>query len=79
MAEDLINWTYEQKCRKAVSSLENHGFTARYCETSQEAAEYIITGAVDAVTVGFGGSMSIVSLGVELILKNRVKRSSITP
>jgi hypothetical protein len=28
--EDLINWTHEQKCRKAVASLDRNGFTARY-------------------------------------------------
>ena len=73
MAEDLIYWTHEQKCRKAVASLDKNGFTAHYCATPQAAAEYIIAGAADAVTVGFGGSMSIVSLGVEQVLKEQGK------
>ena len=30
MTEDLVNWTHEQKCRKAVESLDKNGFTARY-------------------------------------------------
>ncbi len=73
MTEDLNNWTHEQKCRKAVASLEKNGFTARYCAAPQDAAEYIITGAADAVTVGFGGSMSVVSLGVEQLLREQGK------
>lgn len=70
---ELVLWTHEQKCRKAVTSLEKHGFTALYCATPQEAAEYIISGAADAVTVGFGGSMSVVSLGVEQRLREQGK------
>jgi hypothetical protein len=73
MTEDLNNWTHEQKCRKAVASLERNGFTALYCPTPQAAAEYIIAGAADAITIGFGGSMSIVSLGVEQLLREQGK------
>jgi hypothetical protein len=73
MPEDLANWTHEQKCRKAVASLGRNGFTALYCATPQAAAEYIIAGAADSVTVGFGGSMSVVSLGVEQALREEGK------
>jgi hypothetical protein len=30
MTEDLVNWTHEQKCRKAVKSLDKNDFTALY-------------------------------------------------
>jgi|SRR6185369_6772142 len=73
MTEELVTWTHEQKCRKAVASLDKNGFTALYCDTPQDAAEYIIAGAADAVTVGFGGSMSIVALGVEQLLREQDK------
>jgi hypothetical protein len=73
MPEDLVNWTHDQKCRKAVASLDRNGFTALYCPTPQAAAEYIIAGATDSFTVGFGGSMSIVSLGVEQLLREQGK------
>lgn len=73
MTEELVLWTHEQKCRKAVASLGTNGFTALYCSTPQDAAEYIIAGAADAVTVGFGGSMSVVSLGVEQLLREQGK------
>ena len=69
LAEDLATWTHEQKCLKAVESLNKHSFTALYCKTAQEATDYIMTTAADAQSVGFGGSMSVVSLGVEARLK----------
>jgi hypothetical protein len=68
MTEQLVTWSHEQKCRKAVASLEKNGFTARYCPTPQEASDYIIAEATESVSVGFGGSMTIVSLGVEQLL-----------
>ncbi len=71
--EELISWSHEQKCRRAVAALEKNEFTAHYCHTPQDAADYIITAAADAATVGFGGSMSIVSLGVESLLRERGK------
>ncbi len=73
MTEELNSWTHEQKCRKAVASLDKNGFTALYCATPQDAAEYIINEAADAVTIGFGGSMSVVSLGVEQLLREQGK------
>ncbi len=73
MTEELVMWTHEQKCRKAVAALEKNDFTAVYCDTPQDAAEYILAGAADAVTIGFGGSMSIVSLGVEQVLREQGK------
>jgi L-lactate utilization protein LutB len=71
--EDLVTWTYEQKCRKAVASLEKNGFTSVYCPTPEDAAKYIIAGARDSVTIGFGGSMSVVALGVEHSLREQGK------
>lgn len=62
---ELTSWSWEQKCRKAVAALETNGFTATYCATPEEASTYILTEAADAQSVGFGGSMTIVALGVE--------------
>lgn len=69
LTEELVTWTHEQKCRKAVESLGKHGFTALYCQTSQEAFEYIVSEAADAGSIGFGGSMSIAGLKVEAHLR----------
>jgi L-lactate utilization protein LutB len=73
MTEELVLWTHEQKCRKAVAALDKNGFTAIYCANAEAAAEYIIAGASDSTTIGFGGSMSIVSLGVEQLLREQGK------
>ena len=70
---ERVSWSHEQKCRRAVAALEKNEFTAHYCPTPQDAADYIITAAADAATVGFGGSMSIVSLGVESLLQEMGK------
>lgn len=62
--EELVNWSYEQKCRKAVEALGKNGFTAVYCQRSTEAYDYIVAEAAEADTVGFGGSLSIADLDV---------------
>ncbi len=72
--EELIYWAHEQKCLKAVESLGNNGFTTRYCATQQEAFDYIVSQAADAVTIGFGGSMSIAGLQVESRLLSQGKQ-----
>jgi L-lactate utilization protein LutB len=69
LTEKLVFWTHEQKCRTAVDSLEKNGFTAQYCDTPQEAFDYIVAEAADANSVGFGGSMTVVGLGVEAHLR----------
>jgi hypothetical protein len=73
LTEELVTWTHEQKCRKAVESLGNHGFMAVYCQTPQEAFEYIVNEAADAASVGFGGSMSVAGLEVEARLREMGK------
>jgi LUD domain len=73
LTEELVTWTHEQKCRKAVESLGNHGFIAVYCQTPQEAFEYIVNEAADAASVGFGGSMSVAGLEVEARLREMGK------
>lgn len=69
MTEELVDWSYEQKCLKAVSSLEKNDFTALYCATGQQAFDYIIAESLDAESIGFGGSMSIAGLQVEARLR----------
>jgi len=69
LTEELVLWTHEQKCLKAVASLVKNGFGAVYCATPQDAFDCIIREAADAASVGFGGSMSIVGLEVEARLR----------
>lgn len=61
---ELVDWSYEQKCKKAVESLEKNGFAAVYCKTARQALDYIVKAAEEAETVGFGGSLSVVDLQV---------------
>jgi L-lactate utilization protein LutB len=62
--KELVDWTCEQKCEKAVESLGRNGFTAVYCKTARQALEYIVREAEEADTIGFGGSLSVVDLSV---------------
>ncbi len=73
LTDELTQWTHEQKCEKAVEALGQNGFTAVYCRTSQEAAEYIMKEAADARSVGFGGSRTVVDLGVQTRLQEQGK------
>lgn len=71
--DELVRWTWEQKCEKAVESLGQNGFTALYCRTAQEARDYILKEAADAGSVGFGGSRTIVDLDVQEPLRSQGK------
>ena len=73
LTEELVTWTHEQKCLKAVESLGQNGFSATYCPAPQDAFDYIMNEAADAQSVGFGGSMTIVGLGVEACLREQGK------
>ena len=73
MTEELVDWSYEQKCLKAVAALEKNSFTALYCATGQQAFDYIIAESADARSIGFGGSMSVAGLQVEARLREMGK------
>ena len=74
MTEELVNWTWEQKCQKAVESLGTNGFTAVYCQTPDDARLYIREADTDATTIGCGGPMSIADLGVQQVLTTQGKQ-----
>ncbi|MCL6635233.1 MAG: lactate utilization protein [Peptococcaceae bacterium] len=73
LTEELVNWSHEQKCRKAVEALGKKGFTAVYCSNGRQAHDYIVKEAADAATVGFGGSLSVAGLAVADKLKEMGK------
>jgi hypothetical protein len=73
LTDELVAWTHEQKCQKAVESLGRNDFTAIYCATPQAAFDYIIAEAADARSIGFGGSMTVAGLGVEACLREQGK------
>ncbi|MDA8428831.1 MAG: lactate utilization protein [Geobacteraceae bacterium] len=71
--DELVTWSHEKRCQKAVESLAGNGFGALYCATPQEAFDIIVSEAGDATTVGFGGSMSVAALEVEARLREMGK------
>ncbi len=71
--EDLVNWSYGQKCEKAVGSLVSNGFVAIFCPTREEARGYILAEAREAESIGFGGSLSVADLDVAGYLKDKGK------
>jgi len=71
--EELVRWTWEQKCEKAVEALGQNGFTSVYCRTAKEAHDYIIQEAADASSIGFGGSRTVVDLQVQDVLSAQGK------
>jgi L-lactate utilization protein LutB len=73
LTQELVDWSYEEKCEKAVESLGRNGFTAFYCRTARQAFDYIVAAAESAQSVGFGGSMSVVDLGVQAQLAEQGK------
>ncbi|MBT0665186.1 LUD domain-containing protein [Geobacter pelophilus] len=71
--DELVRWTWEQKCEKAVEALGQNGFTSVYCRTANEAYDYIMKEAEDAASIGFGGSRTIVDLMVQAPLQEKGK------
>ena len=71
--QELVAWTHQQKCEKAVESLGKNGFTAVYCPTADSAQEYILKEAAAAQAIGFGGSLSVVDLQVIEALRSQGK------
>lgn len=65
LTDELMHWAHQQRCEKAVEALGQNGFTAIYCKSSHEARDYILDHGGAAQSVGFGGSRTVVDLGVE--------------
>ena len=70
---ELNSWTSEKMCRKLVENLTRKRFTAVYCATAQEAADYVFKQAETAKTVGFGGSLSVADLKLTTRLADQGK------
>lgn len=49
--------------QKAIENLKRNGFTVRYFETAQEAADHMVS-ALHGKTVGIGGSKTVEALGL---------------
>lgn len=66
--KELNSWLTGCKCKALVDALNKKHFTAVYCETEKDAAEYILKEAENAESIGFGGSYSVSDMQVEAAL-----------
>ncbi len=73
LTDELMTWHHEQRCEKAVEALGQNGFIASYCPTPAAAREYLLSHGAAASSVGFGGSRTIVDLGVEELFAGQGK------
>jgi hypothetical protein len=73
LTSELMDWSHEQRCEKAVEALGQNGFTAVYCRNAREAHDYIIAQGAGAASVGFGGSRTVVDLGVQQVFADQGK------
>lgn len=73
LTKDLVDWQQEQRCQKVVEALGQNGFTSIYCRSKEEAHAYIIRHSADANSIGFGGSQTIVDLGVQAVFAEQGK------
>jgi L-lactate utilization protein LutB len=56
---------------RTIENLERNGFSVKFFEDSQSAKEAMLEEIKPDQTVGFGGSMTIVDMGIYEILKER--------
>lgn len=63
--ENVSKWHNETLGKRVVESLKKNYFDAVYFESSKEAAKYILGYVKSGDKVGFGGSETIKSLGVQ--------------
>lgn len=61
----------EQIVKNTIQSLEKNNFEVRYYETSKEAVEALLNEIKLEETVGIGGSVTIKTLGLDQLLKDR--------
>jgi Uncharacterised ACR, YkgG family COG1556. len=62
---EINDWHKETIGRKAVEALKKNEFDAVYFATAEEAAAFIMSHVKPEITVGFGGSMTIKSMGIQ--------------
>lgn len=60
----IDHWQQRTLAEKTVKSLKKNQFDARYCPRAEDAVQTILAMAGRGTRVGFGGSMTIVELGL---------------
>lgn len=62
---EIKNWHTEAIGKLAVDALIKNEFDAIYCSTTAQAASFIMEHVKPEIKVGFGGSMTINSMGIQ--------------
>lgn len=58
-------WSNEARAARTCAALVKNGFDAQFLKTKEEAAEFIMKFVKNGMKIGFGGSMTIKSLGIQ--------------
>lgn len=67
-------WQLEQRGRKCVEALRKNGFDAHFLPDRDAVRDRVLAECEPAVSIGFGGSMSIAEMKVQEALSGRGKR-----
>lgn len=62
---EVKNWHTEAIGKQVVEALLKNEFDARYCATTAQATAFIMEHVQPEIKVGFGGSMTINSMGIQ--------------
>ena len=61
---ELLTWHYNAVGEKVVNALRKNNFTADYAATRQEAAQMLMDLIPAEARIGFGGSVTLVEIGI---------------
>lgn len=71
--DENLRWHRRRLMEEAAASLEKNGIPAALFEDCEEALAYLQQEAMEAETIGFGGSMSLSELGLAALLEKSGK------
>ena len=67
-------WQLEQRGKRCVEALRKNGFDARFLPDRKAVRDHLLMECENAVSIGFGGSMSISEVGIQEALAGKGKR-----
>ncbi len=62
---EVEKWSNEARAAQAIAALTKNGFDAVYAATAEEAAGLVMNFVKPGMKVGFGGSMTVRSIGIQ--------------
>lgn len=61
----------QESVKRTIAALEKNGIKAKYFDDSSSAVNYLLEGIDNGAKVGIGGSMTVKSLGIPELLKEK--------